>query len=773
VNSRAFIRWKDLLVPQTAGHAIRILMATTDANFMHAATNVMSNDYFPCTVIYREQEVFYDARVRLKSSERGRFADVRLGFALEFDPMHRFRGTHGAINIDRSGYGRGTTGNGYGHSEIVTWHMFNRAGGIPSMYNDMIYLIAPRSAHTGSGILTMAEFNDVWADSQYEDGGALPTFKYELIYFPTTTDNGTPQGLKLPQPDGVQGVEFESITSPNKEAFRWNFLIGNARDNDDFTRVINMCETFRLSGANFASAIDDAIDVDEWLRTSAALALAGIADNYATTSGAWHNLKLYHRADGRILYLPWDLDFQTTGPTDALIINADIADLVGISPAHRRLFYQHLHDIIRVSFNRTYLQPWVTHYSSFNASGGNWADILTYVDQRVAFAESQINANYPFVPFDITTGDFSTAQSTATLTGSGWIDVRTITVQAGGLSLPVVWTSGNTWEVTVPIAPGVNQISLIARDYQGNEVGSDAITITGTGTVIPSAAGNLVISEIHYHPAPPTGSELDASADADEFEFIEVMNISKTQTVSLAGCQFSGGVDYVFPNATLAPGARAVIPRNNAAFYSRYPAVSALDPYYQAGGNFLSNGGDTLTLSAANGAEIVTVSYNDSGSPQWPASPDGNGPSLVLMAPRTAPDSRNPLHWRASSTNHGNPGSGDASPLPNAPLADDNGNGVNNFVEYALGGTVLPKAGREVVLGLSRMTFTIERNPFADAKWDVESATLPGGPWSLASAAFEISARANLPGGRERVTLRTRAPIGGPRSFYRAKLGSD
>ncbi len=132
----------------------------------------MSNDSFPCTIVYRESEVFYDATVRLKSSERGRLGDTRVGFALEFDPMHPFRGTHTTVNLDRSGYGRGTTGSGYGHSEIVTWHIFNRAGGIPSMYNDIVYIIAPRPAHTGSAILTMAEFNDVWSDSQFADGAA-------------------------------------------------------------------------------------------------------------------------------------------------------------------------------------------------------------------------------------------------------------------------------------------------------------------------------------------------------------------------------------------------------------------------------------------------------------------------------------------------------------------------------------------------------------------------------------------------------------------------
>lgn len=762
--SRAFIRWLDLTAPTTPGHGIRILMTTADANSMHQSTNVMSNGYFPCTIVYRESEVFYDAKVRLKSSQRGREADVRVGFAIEFDPMQKFRGAHTGINIDRSGYGRGTTGNGYGHSEIISWHMFNRAGGVPSMYNDMIYVIAPRSAHTGSGVLTMAEFNDVWAESQYENGASYPGFKYELIYYPTTTDNGTPQGLKLPQPDLVQGVEFGTITSPDKEAYRWNFLIGNARDNDDYTRLINLSDTHRLTGSAFNNAIVNAIDVDQWLRTAAALSLAGIADNYSSTSGAWHNLKLYHRPDGRILYLPWDLDFQTLGANEALILNVDISNLTAISPAYQRLFYQHLNDIIATSFNTTYITSWVGHYASFNASGGNWNEIIGYINDRAAYVQSQINAAYPATPFDITTANFSTGGATATINGNGWINVRTIIIQNGALNLPVTWTSGSAWNATVPVAPGAQTLTLQAFDYQGNLVGSDTITITGTGGVVPAAPGNLVISEINYNPGAPSGAgELGASSDNDEFEFIEIRNISPTQTVSLAGCTIVGGIDYTFAATNMAPGTRAVIPRNTNAFTARYPAIGKLAHYYVVGANFLSNSGDSFTILGANGLEVTSVTYNDSGNVRWPASPDGTGPSLVLIAPLTNPDENDPLNWRASNTANGNPAASDALAALVAPTS-------TQLLAHAIGTGAMPIAGSELVLGQRTLNFTLERNPLADVNWTPESTTTLAGPWAPVGITYEITARTILPGGIERVTLRCTTPMSGISSFLRGKL---
>jgi Lamin Tail Domain/CotH kinase protein len=768
--SRAYIRWRDEAPPLTPGHGFRILMSTADANFMHSGTNVMSNDTFPCTVVYRENEVFYDARVRLRSSQRGRLDNSRIGFAIEFDPMHLFRGAHSTINTDRSGYGRGTTGTGNGHSEIISWHMFNRAAGIPSMYNDMIYVFAPREVHNGSAILTMAEFNDVWADSQYDNGASFPSYKYELIYYPTTTDDGTPEGLKIANPDEVNGVEFGSITSPDKEAFRWNFLIGNARGNDDFTRLINLSNTYQLSGTAFNNAIVNAIDVDQWLRASAALALCGIGDSYSTSSGAWHNLKLYNRPDGRMLYLPWDLDFQDRPYYDSLIINPNIYALTQISPAYQRLFYQHLDNLIKTSFNSSYLSPWVSHYASFNTSGGNWNEITSYVDQRVAYVRGEIANNYPVIPFNITTTGFSTSANSTIISGTGWIDIRTIVTQPGGLQVPVTWTSGTTWQAVIPVFTGSQTVTLQALDRQGNMVGSGSVTGFGTGSAIPAAAGNIVISEIHYKPAAPTAGELTAANDKDEFEFVEIRNISPTQTVSLAGCRFTGVISYTFPNTTLAPGAFAVVPRNSAAFAARYSGVAALASYYAAGANFLSNSGGEIALIDAAAADITRVIYDDSSSSKWPSSPDGGGTSLVLIAPLTNPLANNPLHWRASSTIHGNPGTSDALPAVANPSGDSNSNGISNLTEHAIGLGKVPAAGIESPLAQAVFSFTIERNPLADVDWSLETHTTLNGPWTAADAAYEITSRSNLANGVEKIVLRSLSPLSSGRGFTRAKL---
>ncbi|MDB4947336.1 MAG: hypothetical protein JWP97_6870, partial [Labilithrix sp.] len=167
--SRAMIRWNPGNTQPTPGYSMRILMPTADSDSMHASTNVMSNAFLPCTIVYRDSEVFYDAGVHLKSSERGRLGDSRVGFSISFDPMQKLRGVHEGINMDRSAYGPGTTNGGTGQVDIINQVFANRAGGIPSLYNDMIYLGTPRTTHTGSVQMTMAEYNDIYLDSQWND----------------------------------------------------------------------------------------------------------------------------------------------------------------------------------------------------------------------------------------------------------------------------------------------------------------------------------------------------------------------------------------------------------------------------------------------------------------------------------------------------------------------------------------------------------------------------------------------------------------------------
>ncbi|MSU33740.1 MAG: hypothetical protein EXS36_01235 [Pedosphaera sp.] len=179
-------------------------------------------------------------------------------------------------------------------------------------------------------------------------------------------------------------------------------------------------------------------------------------------------------------------------------------------------------------------------------------------------------------------------------------------------------------------------------------------------TVIADAS-NIVISKIHYHPAPP------------DSEFIELMNISDAP-VDASGTYFKRGVDYILPAGTvLPPGQRLVV--REAQFLNS---------------TTLNNGGERITLMPASGViPIKDFTYGD--ITPWPLTPDGAGTSLVLIAPQTNPDPGSPFAWKASSAVGGSPGTEEGRPFHGVATDDSDGDGVPAIIEYIFGTSDLIK----------------------------------------------------------------------------------
>ena len=102
-NSRALFKVDEGKAKMPSLHRIRLLMTPFDAAFLHAHTNVMSNDRLGVTVVYDEREVFYDAGIHLQSSERGRDDSSRAGFTVRLPADHLFRRVQRGFTLDRTG----------------------------------------------------------------------------------------------------------------------------------------------------------------------------------------------------------------------------------------------------------------------------------------------------------------------------------------------------------------------------------------------------------------------------------------------------------------------------------------------------------------------------------------------------------------------------------------------------------------------------------------------------------------------------------------------
>ncbi len=149
----------------------------------------------------------------------------------------------------------------------------------------------------------------------------------------------------------------------------------------------------------------------------------------------------------------------------------------------------------------------------------------------------------------------------------------------------------------------------------------------------------LVINEINYNPP---------EAGTDTLEFIEIYNAGDNQ-IDLEGFSFGAGVTYTFQNGdVVAAGDYFVVAVNATAFEAFYGF--AADAEWTSGG--LSNGGEAITLLGADAAVLDEVTYSDTGD--WPSLPDGNGPSLELIAPSL--DNSMGSNWSPSAADYGTPG---------------------------------------------------------------------------------------------------------------------
>jgi len=169
----------------------------------------------------------------------------------------------------------------------------------------------------------------------------------------------------------------------------------------------------------------------------------------------------------------------------------------------------------------------------------------------------------------------------------------------------------------------------------------------------PVAPGSLVITELNYNPYDALTQFGDLNVDNDEFEFIELRNVSD-QPIDLADTQLventgGEGITFTFPAQVLSPNSFVLVVRNEAAFESRYGSGFNIAGEYQGG---LTNGGEAITLLAADGSLLQSFSYDDTGS--WPGRADGTGSSLEILDP--AGDYSDGDNWRSSSEFGGSPG---------------------------------------------------------------------------------------------------------------------
>jgi hypothetical protein len=247
----------------------------------------------------------------------------------------------------------------------------------------------------------------------------------------------------------------------------------------------------------------------------------------------------------------------------------------------------------------------------------------------------------------------------------------------------------------------------------------------------PDTAGLLQdalrISELMFHP--PAGGD---------YEFIELHNVSPTDTLDLGGAKFTAGIGYTFPaGAALAPGGYLLVVRaptnNNFAAFRLHYGLSDRVPIVGSYENSLANGGETVTLKAgANGTEIVSFTYGDGRG--WPAAADGAGHSLVplpaAMTNQAAGALDYPANWRASAFIGGSPGQADPLPPPGVVL-----NEIMAATYYAdplhqlLDSNDWIELYNPTTAAVELTEWYLSDDPANLRKWTIPAVTVPPGTW--------------------------------------------
>jgi hypothetical protein len=414
--------------------------------------------------------------------------------------------------------------------------------------------------------------------------------------------------------------------------------------------------------------------------------------------------------------------------------------------------------------------------------------LKNWVVQRAAWIDSQFVAPPVVQPGGpIVSGQTVALQPTAgtlyfTLDGS---DPR---LSGGGINpAAVAYTSD-------PVITGTT--TLTARSSLGGNWSGLVVARYIEG--LPANSGNLVVSEIMYHPADPLPSEIAAGYTNDgAFEYIELQNVS-SQTITLTGVVISNCFDFDFTGTSatfLDPGQAVLVVRNRSAFEMRFGGGLPIagewgDPAAPDGGSSLSNGGERIVVRAADGSVIRDFVYDDGG--EWPTEADGGGLSLVLSNPFGLPDHELGANWQpGTGPAGGTPGVGgdyyefwaraEFSPaelndaMVSGPDADPDGDGLANLIELALGGepwAPSPASRPQIALGNfgvggqtdKYLTITFKRLPVLPGYTVIPH--FGGNLQSWSSAAVLVSSVANSDG-TETVTYRDLLPATEPRRFAR------
>jgi regulation of enolase protein 1 (concanavalin A-like superfamily) len=425
--------------------------------------------------------------------------------------------------------------------------------------------------------------------------------------------------------------EYTTTGGAKKTAsYRYNYLVRRTPDSaSDFNPAYSIVDAANSYGTpDYVANLEGVADMENWMRVFAANHAAGNWDSfgaangqnlygYAGTLGTKYSLLMF---DFNIVF--GNQDFSWGPGQNLFTVNGSDPYLNDIynTPVFLRMYWRALQELVNGPLNVANSGPLLdAKYNAFVANGLSVEDPNTNIKPWLSQAQGSIATQLAAVDaanFVVNPG-VTTGNNVVYVTGQAPVNVATVWIN--GVAYPLTWTTLTGWTVTVPLTNGLNNLSVVGVDKNGQPITGDSNSVSiSYGGINASPAGQIAINEIMYDPA---------VANA---QFVELYNTSTNVTFDLSGWQLPE-LAYTFPGGSIiGPTNYLVLAANRAAFAVAYGATN---PVFDAFNGTLSPNGETLTLmQPGTNAAVTKVEYEN--QLPWPANANGTGASLQLIDPR-------------------------------------------------------------------------------------------------------------------------------------------
>ncbi len=414
---------------------------------------------------------------------------------------------------------------------------------------------------------------------------------------------------------------FTTTDGVKKTAAYRRFFSPRAADTQNhFDDLFNLVDAMNGPTNTYTAAVEELIDVEQWMRTFAVEHVIGNWDSYGY--GWAQNMYAYKPRNGRWKMIIWDVDvamlefsdpptadlFKLTNPLfPAFDGDPAVVGRMYKNPKFARAYWRAVQDavsgpLLSVNVN-TFLDPRTAILATADGRVSQPNIIKNYLSARLKYCLGQLAK--VAADFRVNAPDFlSTNSSVLLLSGTAPVAVRDLAVN--GVTFPVTWTSVTSWTARVELRPGTNELVIQGLDHLGFTLDETrrTNTVLYTGSTVPANRA-VLINEWMASNVNPGGYPNPAGGSYDDW--FELHNTGP-EPVDLTGYFLTD--DLHNPFQFQIPAGHIIPSRSYLLVWADgQPARNKTNTPDLHVGFQLAKAGESLGLFASDGQPVDTVTF--------------------------------------------------------------------------------------------------------------------------------------------------------------------